>query len=289
MSVLAIDLGGSKVLAALVDGGRVLDRAEAATDRDAGPEVWLAQMATLARPWSGQFAQAGVTVTGLVHAGHWSAMNPATLNVPLQYPLAARARAALGVPVTLANDGHAAAWGEHVHGAGIGQADMVFVTVSTGIGGGIIVNRALVAGRSGMAGHVGQLLPMTIDGGRFEDSASGRWIAAEAAAQGQPGDARAIFAAADRGAPWARAIIASSAGKVAALMRNLQLLFDPGLIVVGGGIGLASGYLDLVQAALADLPDLYRPTLARAALGADAGAIGIAALATSTSMGEIQK
>lgn len=278
MTVLAVDLGGSKILAALVDGPRVLDRAEAATDRAAGPAAWLAQVAALARPWAGRFRCAGLTVTGLVRDGHWSAMNPAILNVPQQFALAHEAGAALGMAVTLANDAQAAAWGEHVHGAGRGQGDMVFLTVSTGIGGGVIANRALLTGRSGMAGHVGQLLPMQINGGRFEDSASGRWIAAEAEAQGQPGDARAVFAAAARGAGWAEAIIDGSAQKVARLARNLQLLFDPSLIVVGGGIGLAPGYLERLRAALADLEDHYRPTLERAALGADAGAIGIAAL-----------
>ena len=64
--ILAIDLGGTKLLLALVDGATVIDRIEAPTDRAAGPEAWVSQMASLARPWAGQFNRAGITVTGLV-------------------------------------------------------------------------------------------------------------------------------------------------------------------------------------------------------------------------------
>lgn len=169
------------------------------------------------------------------------------------------------------NDAQAAAWGEYSHGAGMGR-DMVFLTVSTGVGGGIISGGRLLAGRSGMAGHVGLLRPLPEGEGLMEDGASGRFIARAA---GQP-DARAAFAAGDTAAAEA---IATSARRVGQLCRNLQLLVDPEVIVIGGGVGLAPGYLAQVEGHLAQLEPLYRPTLARAALGAEAGVIGIAALA----------
>jgi predicted NBD/HSP70 family sugar kinase len=276
MPVLAIDLGGSKILAALVAGGTVLERAEARTDAAGGPEVWIADMARLAAPWAGRHDGLGVTVTGLVRGGRWSALNPAILPVPEGYPLADRLRLVLGQEPVIANDAQSAAWGEHVHGAGQGS-DLVFLTVSTGIGGGVVTGGRLLTGASGLAGSFGQLQPFDGAGPRIEDVSSGRWIAAEAAAQGHAGDARAVFAAAAEA--WAQAILRQSAGRVAGLCRNLQLAFDPPMIVIGGGVGLAPGYLDLVNEALGAVAAPLRPRIVRAALGADAGAIGIAALA----------
>jgi N-acetylmannosamine-6-phosphate 2-epimerase / N-acetylmannosamine kinase len=275
--VLAIDLGGTKILAALVAGDRVLARAAAATDREGGPDAWLAQIARLAAPWAGEYRGIGVTVTGLVRDGHWRALNPATLAIPQDWPLAQRLTEVMGMVPVLVNDAQAAAWGEHVHGAGQGL-DMVFVTVSTGVGGGIVLNGCLHSGRDGLAGHFGQMGATDGPGGPFEDSASGRWIAAEGAVAGL-GDAPAVFAAAARGNARASAILDASAARMARLCTNLQFALAPEVIVIGGGIGLAPGYLDRVTAALADLAPLIRPEIRPAALGADAGAVGVAALA----------
>ena len=279
--VLAFDLGGSKILAALVAGPAVLARAETPTDRHAAPGDWIAAMVRLAAPWAGRWAGLGVTLTGLVRDGTWSALNPATLPVPPGFPLAARLRDAFGRDPVMANDAQAAAWGEHVHGAGQG-GDLVFLTVSTGIGGGVVTGGRLLVGQGGLAGSFGQLTPLAEDGPRLEDTAAGLWIAAEADAVGTGGDARSVFAAADAGEGWAAAILDLSAARLARLCRNLQLAFDPPRIVIGGGIGLAPGYLGRITAALGDLAPPLRPTLVPAALGRDAGAIGIAALAAQS-------
>ena len=281
IATLAIDLGGTKILAALVEGPSVIASAQVSTDRDGGPEAWLGQIAGLARPWQGSYAAAGISVTGLVHDGLWSAMNQKTLAVPPGFPLAARACDAVGMVPALANDAHAAAWGEYRHGAGAGR-DMVFLTVSTGIGGGIVLGGRLVTGRGGVAGHVGQ---MSLDGGPVENLASGTWIATAAASAGHPSDARAVFEAAARGAPWAEEIVALSASRLGRLCTDLQCLLDPEVIVIGGGVGLAPGFLDRVTETLDQYPPPVRPTLARAALGPEAGIIGMAALATETKPG----
>ncbi|WP_103256958.1 putative N-acetylmannosamine-6-phosphate 2-epimerase [Tabrizicola aquatica] len=276
---LAVDLGGTKLLVALVEGARVIDRVEAATDRAAGPEAWVRQMAALAQPWTGQFDSAGITVTGLVKDRHWRALNPGTLAFDGRFPLQDAAQAAVGVPVALANDAQAAAWGEYAHGTGEGK-DMVFLTVSTGVGGGVVANGRLLQGRGGVAGHFGQVLPLP-EGPetRFEDGASGRFIAAEGARLGLAPDARAVFAAAAAGDTRADAVIETSARRVARLCHDLQLMFDPRYTVIGGGVGLAPGYLDRVAQAVAQFQPLVRPTLRPAALGRDAGVIGIADLA----------
>jgi N-acetylmannosamine-6-phosphate 2-epimerase/N-acetylmannosamine kinase len=278
---LAVDLGGSKLLVALVDGATVIDRIEVATDRDAGPEAWVRRVADLARPWASQFDRAGVTVTGLIKDNHWRALNPGTLAFEGLFPLHRAVIEALGVPVTLANDAQAAAWGEFIHGEGEGKGkDIVFLTVSTGIGGGVVSGGRLLQGRSGMAGHFGQILPLPEgDEIRFEDGASGRWIAAEGARLGLAPDARAVFAAAAAGNAAADAVIEISARRIARLAHDLQLMFDPHHTVIGGGVGLAAGYIDRVVRAVAHLQPLMRPKLRSAALGRDAGVIGIADLA----------
>jgi predicted NBD/HSP70 family sugar kinase len=279
-AVLAVDLGGTKTLAALVEGPRVLDRRAFATDRAAGPDGWTAQLAAAVADWHGRFAAIGVAVTGLVARGAWSALNRRTLPVPDAYPLADRVAALMGHVPVLANDAQAAAWGEYLHGAGQGR-DLAFLTVSTGIGGGLVLNGRLVGGHRGLAGSFGQtLLP---GGARVEDRASGRWIAAAAARRGHPCTAPEVFAAAAAGEVWAEEIVAASAAHVSRLCRNILFSADPELIVIGGGVGLAEGYLDRLAQGFDGLPPSLRPTLARAALGAEAGVIGIAALVSASS------
>jgi N-acetylmannosamine-6-phosphate 2-epimerase/N-acetylmannosamine kinase len=278
-TILAADLGGTKTLAALVRGGQVLERRQIATDRSAGPDGWTAQLSGLVADWQHRFDGIGIAVTGIIEEGRWSALNPRTLPVPHGYPLAERVVRLLGIVPVLANDAQAAAWGEFAHGAGQGR-DMAFVTVSTGIGGGLVLGGRLVTGAGSLAGSFG-LLPD--DGGAaVEDLASGRWIEDEAARAGHSVGTPAVFAAAEGGAAWADAILDASARRVARLCRAIQLVVDPSCIVIGGGVGLAGGYIPRIERHLDDLPPRQRPALARAALGSDAGIIGIAALATNT-------
>jgi predicted NBD/HSP70 family sugar kinase len=183
-----------------------------------------------------------------------------------------------GVPAFAANDAQAAAWGEYRYGAGAAE-DMVFLTISTGVGGGIVLNgRPLL----GLAGHFG-LLGSSSTTDPLEDTISGHWIASQAKAQGHDVTAVGVFAAATAGDAWANEIIDASAQKVALLCADIQLLFDPRRIVIGGGIGLAAGFLDRVRANLKGLSPRLRPALVAAKLGANAGLVGVADLARSHS------
>ncbi len=271
MTALAIDIGGTKVLLALVRDGEVLASHRMATDIAAGPDALVAAICDATRRWKGDFAVVGAAVTGLIRDGAWRALNAATLDLRGPYPLAAALAARLGAPAFCVNDAQAAAWGEHVAGAGR-RRNMAFLTISTGIGGGVVRDGRLF---DGLSGSFGQWVDET--GARIEDRAAGRWIASEAARVGRSADAVAVFAAARE--PWAQALITVSAARVATLCRNVQLAVDPALIVIGGGIGLAPGYLDRVVGVLEDVDPIIRPELVPAALGSDAGVIGVAALA----------
>lgn len=275
MSILAVDIGGTKIMCALVEGGRVIETRRAATARSGGPEDWLAEAAALCDGWTGQ-AALGIAVTGRVDAeGRWSPLNRATLDIPEETPLVARAEALFGCPARAVNDAQAAAWAEHLHGAGQGR-DMVFLTVSTGIGGGIVCGGRLLGGRGGLAGHFGQT---RAGGSRLEDRAAGRWLSAEAQARGVEGGAEAVFAAAAAGEPWAEALREACLDEVARLCSDIQLMLDPEVIVIGGGIGLSEGFLAGLEARQAALSPVLRPDLRAAELGAEAGVIGAAALA----------
>ncbi len=271
MTALAIDIGGTKTLLGLVRDGEIVATHRMATDIAAGPDALIDTVAEVAARWSGGYDVIGAAVTGIIREGEWRALNASTLALHGSYPLAVALAGRLGRPARCVNDAQAAAWGEHVAGAGAGR-DMAFLTVSTGIGGGIVREGRLL---EGLAGSFGQFVDES--GARVEDRAAGRWIAREAAALGHPATAEAVFAAASE--PWAETLIAASAGRVAALCRNVQLAVDPEIIVIGGGIGLAPGYLDRVRSALADADPIVRPRVAPAALGGDAGIVGVAALA----------
>lgn len=273
---LALDIGGSKIAAALVRGAEVIERAEIPTSRSEGPDRWLDAAAELARPWKGRYGRCGAAVSGLVANGIWSAVNPDVLAIPREFDLVGRLGTAFDVPATALNDAQAAAWGEHVHGAGEGQ-DLVFVTISSGIGGGIVAGGRLLTGRGGFAGHIGQTGPSA--GQSLEARASGFALARAAAAAGRDPDTRGLLASAQRGEAWALAIRAHAMGVVADALVDLQRIVDPPRIVIGGGVGLAPGVLDALRDSIARRRPIEQPTLVAARLGHDAGLVGAADLA----------
>jgi N-acetylmannosamine-6-phosphate 2-epimerase/N-acetylmannosamine kinase len=279
---LALDIGGTKTLLALVEEGAVVEELRIPTERAGDPAAWFDAIAEAARPWRGGFARVAAAVSGVVVDGQWSALNPATLPIGSSAPLARALEARLGAPAFCVNDAQAAAWGEHRFGAGE-RRDCVFVTISTGIGGGVVIDGKLLIGRGGLAGSVGLTRAGRSLGAPFvDDVASGRWMAEAARGVGREADAPAVFAAAAAGERWAEEILAASADAVANLLVTLQLLFDPPLMVIGGGVGLAPGYAEALRARFATQPTRLRPDLRLAALGARAGVVGAADLAVNT-------
>lgn len=275
-TVLAIDIGGTKTMAALVRGSEVLGEITVPTAREAGPDAWLAVIADTVRSWTDRYSHVGIAVTGFIQDGRWSALNAATLVIPDQYPLVEKATSVFGKPAFAANDAQAAAWGEYRFGAGDG-GDLVFLTISTGIGGGIIVNGRPLAG---LAGHFGLIRGPSAGQSPLEDQTSGRWIAAEALKAGHQATAAEVFEYANRGEAWAVAIVSQSAFRAATLCRDIQMMLDPKHIVIGGGIGLAAGYLDRMRDCLAGIGTRLTPVLVPARLGSRAGIIGVASLTT---------
>jgi N-acetylmannosamine-6-phosphate 2-epimerase / N-acetylmannosamine kinase len=286
MPVLAIDIGGTKILGALVDGVDVREPVQIETPSSGDPAGWLETLLAEGHSWRGRFGCVGAAVTGLVDEGRWSPLNPKTLSIPAQFPIVQTLGRLTGRPAFAANDAQAAAWGEFAHGAGRGAHTCVFLTISTGIGGGVIVNGSLLGG---LAGHFGQFRDDSPDGQVLEDRAAGRWIAETARAQGHALDARGVFEAAKNGQQWADAILGLSARRVATLCANIQLGLEPQKIIIGGSIGLAPGFIEKIAAACADLPQRQQPKLVAAQLEGRAGIVGIAQLAAYSQTNSINQ
>lgn len=275
-TVLALDIGGTKMFAALVRGNKVIETHKMPTPRSGDPEQWLTALFDAISGWQGRYNTVGVAVSGIIDDGCWSPLNRKTLDIPERFPLVATVSRLTGTKgVLAANDAQAAAWGEFAFGAGRGK-DLVFLTISTGIGGGIVVNGRLLGG---LAGHFGLFGSLDENAGVLEDHVSGNWIAAQAAPHQAGATAREVFEAAAAGHVWAQDVVQSSVRQTALLCRNIQLMLDPARIVIGGGIGLAPGYLESVRRVLGGLPPRLIPQLHAAALEESAGVVGIADLA----------
>ena len=305
LRAIGLDLGGTQVRAGLVEGGSVIRRAAARTDVKGGPNAVMDQFAGLVREvMDGEDASA-VAGIGISSAGPLDTETGIVLGIPTipgweGFAFRKAVEDRFGLPVVLENDAIAAAFGEWRHGAGQGLRHLVYVTVSTGVGGGAIVDGHLLHGRQGMAGHVGHLR-LVPDGptcacgakGCFEALASGTamGLRAQAAAKENPAgylglitspDARHVFDGARAGDPQCRELVAEEARYLGRGFTSIIHLFSPERIVMGGGVAegfdlLAEGIHAVIRAeAVAPFRDV---AVVRAALGGNAGLVGAAALA----------
>lgn len=200
---------------------------------------------------------------------------------------------ALGVPVFVDRDTVVAAFAESAFGAARGVDDWVYVTISTGIGGAIVVDGKIVRGTSGTAGEIGHF-QVDPNGPRCGCGANG---CVEAIASGGNlaksygvASAADVFAASRRGEPRARALVDAARGALGALAVMLVNVLNPARIVVGGGV--ATGEPELVFGAMRDairerafaVPG-RAVEVVPAALGDDVGLVGAALLAREREAG----
>lgn len=294
---LALDLGGTKVEAALVraDGSivegtrtRAATGAAAAADRSAAEAAITAVVASclVAPEWD------SVTAAGIGAAGPIDLLKgtiaPHNLPALQGFPIADFVRDLTGLDqVMLRLDGTCIALAETWLGAARGVRNAMVMVVSTGVGGGIVSDGRLVAGASGNAGHIGQILVESIDGATTEATvegiASGPNTVAWAVSQGWTGetgeDLARDYKAGDRVAIEA---VRRSARAVGLGLVNASTLLDLELAVIGGGFAsVAEDYPALVKEAIgANAVNPYATELAvvRPELGGDAPIVGAAAL-----------
>lgn len=279
--VIAFDIGGTRSRIALFENQTIVWRHELPTPRHGGPDAMLECMLELFRPVSRRHATIGVAITGHIRDACVTAHNSALIPGWQNYPLQRKLEAALQATVVLRNDARAAAWGEYVFGAGRGVADFMFLTVSTGIGAGLVLNHRLHLARNGLDSEIGEVKIAGANSSTLEDYASGTALNQWAQQLGF-GDVRSLCDAAEMGdaravKPYTRGVQA-----VAGVLANLAVSIGIERVAVGGGVGLRPGYLRQLQAELQNFPVLYRCELVPAQLGSDAGLYGMADLARAS-------
>jgi glucokinase len=243
MRTLAIDIGGTKFSLAAFDGDRQILRESRSTDRTGGPAWMFAQIAEVLDSWrtAHQFfpERCGIgfggpvdfptqTVTLSTHVAGW-----------IQYPLVQNIERLTGARVLMDNDANVGALGEAVHGAGQHADPLFYMTLSTGIGGGIISGKQVYRGADSYAGEIGHLNieptgPDCLCGSRgcYERMCCGLWLER------------------DYGKPAAELLLDPEfvRGYVVLLARGLKaalMLLNPARIVIGGGIVKAGDRLFL--------------------------------------------
>ena len=310
-NVIAVDLGGTNIRAALCNReGHILKRHKQLTLAEEGPDAVIGRIIESIRnvwPGAGDDPVKAVAVAspGPLDPFTGVVMCPPNLTGWIDVPLRAILAERLGLPVAIGNDANLAALGEQRYGAARGVKDMVYVTISTGLGTGVILNNQMVLGMHGLAAEMGHTsLDIHADWthagvpGSFEGHAAGPGIARFAQKklrEGRPslmlelagGDIDAVSAkevgdAAQRNDPLALEIVAHIARIIGLGFVNLLHAFDPAMIVVGGSVSLMGDLLfDPIRQTVqqyAMQPYRDRP-IVRAELGDDCGLMGAAALA----------
>ncbi|GAA4509908.1 ROK family protein [Actinoallomurus oryzae] len=293
-SVLAIDIGGTKLAAALVrPDGRLGPLATRPTPKGDAEEVFAALAAVATEAVGGE----EVSGAGIGSAGPLDAIagTVSPVNIPgwRGFPVRDRLAALLdGRPVALVNDAVAGAMGEYHHGAGRGVRAMLGMVVSTGVGGGLILDGRVYAGATGNAGHIGHTV-VDLGGdpcpcgarGCVETITSGPAMVRWALANGWSGadtTGVALAASARDGDGVALAAFDRSARALAAGISSAAALCDLDRVVIGGGVARAWDLLEPpLRAAMADYAGLAfvrRVEIVRSALDGQAGLLGVAAL-----------
>ena len=291
MKTLGLDLGGTKIAAAVVEGGKILSYKRVSTPQN-GYDAVVEALAATAKSLLIEHPE--VTSVGVGSPGPLDLNEGIVLfapNIPgmTDAPLVKSLRAKLDLKVVLENDANAAGYAEHLYGAARDFDDSVYITISTGIGGGLFVGDAVIHGVSGGAGEVGHttLLPGGPlcgcgHSGCWESLASGRAIARDGTfSYGETLTTRDVFERAQQGETKALSVIDKAAYFTGIGLANLHKTLDPDGFVIGGGMSqVGAFYLDKIQAAADEFARGFAPLKIRVAeLGTDAGVIGAAAVA----------
>jgi glucokinase len=310
---IGVDVGGTKVAAGVVDEhGKIVEKLRRATPSSSPARTEQVIAETVAE-LQGRHR---VRAVGLGAAGFIDEAGASVRFAPnlawREEPLRLRVQEVIGLPVVVENDANASAWAEVRFGAARGHAHVVFVSVGTGIGAGIVLDGALYRGQWGMAGEPGHYRVVP-DGrlcgcgnhGCWEQYASGSALAAEARefARRSPGAAvrlvqlaggsvegitgSQVTQAAREGDPVAARCFGTVGGWLGQGLADLAAILDPGCFVIGGGVSDAGELLlgparAAFEKALTGGSHRHAAQIKLAELGADAGIVGAADLAQNT-------
>ncbi|MGE2718351.1 ROK family protein [Mycolicibacterium celeriflavum] len=293
---LALDVGGTKIAVGLVDdAGALVHQAKLPTPDGDAETIWAVADSLLTEALAtagGRVRGVGIASAGPIDltAGTVSPINIAAWE---RFPIVERVSMTIGGPVRLAGDGLCMAMGEHWRGAGRAADFLLGMVVSTGVGGGLVLDGAPYDGRTGNAGHVGHVVvdpdgaPCTCGGrGCVETIAAGPRMAQWAREHGwdapAEADAKELADAAYAGDDVALRAFRRGAVAVGAMIAAVGAVCDLDRVVIGGGVAKAGALLfDPVREALAayaGLDFIRGIEVVPAELGGDAGLVGAAAL-----------
>lgn len=237
MNVLALDIGGTKFTVGGFAAGKLVRRESHATDREGGREWMLGQIASIVASWDIPFERCGIGFGGPVnfssqkvalstHVGGWQ-----------DFDFPAWSQSTLGIPAVMDNDANVGALGEAIYGAGQGCNPVFYMTLSTGIGGGIIDDGRVWRGADSYAGEIGHLTirpdgPQCLCGARgcFERMCSGLWLERDHGRTAKDLIADPHFVE--------RYVVDLALG-----LKSCIMLLNPARIVIGGGISKAGDAL----------------------------------------------
>jgi glucokinase len=299
-AALGLDIGGTKLAAGVVDrAGRVHSFAVVPTDAERGPQDGVERLVALGRlvvaksglDWA-DIGAVGIGCGGPLDSARGVLLSPLHLPAWTGVPITDLVEQAYERPATLENDATAGAAGEYRCGAGIGTRNMVYLTISTGVGGGVVLDGRLFRGTTGNGGELGHV---TVDWhgrpcrgcgrrGCLEAYVSGTSIAERGREAGlEVETASEVVAAAAAGDPVARAVWDETIEALACGVTSIVNLFEPERVVIGGGVSRAGEQLlapvrDRVVAGALD-PAGRAVEVVRSALGETVGVVGAAAVA----------
>ena len=307
---IGIDIGGTKILGALVDAeGKIVSELRVpspAQDPDLMVDTVVDLIEKLTLMAADVIAAVGVAAAGFIDADQSHILYAPNLNWRNE-PMRERVQKRISLPVFIENDANAAGWAEYKFGSGRGSKDMVMLTLGTGVGGAVIADYKLRRGGFGIGGELGHVRVVQ-DGkqcgcgrkGCVEQYSSGTAVlkAAKklAASEGPMGqrlrelagegelDGHLVYAALLEGDPGAMSLIATAADYLAQAMGSITAVLDPQIYVIGGGLSEAGDLLlDPIREALgANTPARgFRPEpkIVAATFSNQAGVIGAADLA----------
>jgi glucokinase len=288
--VIGVDVGGTKILAGTLDrDGAIESRHEVETPTSSEEDVVAVLDATVEALLDDRIRAIGFGIPSNLDRRTKVALQ--ATNLPLhELDLVGHARERFGLPVGIENDGNAAALAEWRFGAGRGTQNLVMLVLGTGVGGGLILDGELYRGWAELGHVVVQANGPPCQGnchgrGHLETLASG--TAADRAARelyGEDADGQVLVENAQAGDPEALAKLTEIGGFLGAAVGSFANVFDPEIVVVGGGFGRAAGELLLAPALESARREVLAPAdgtlrIVPAELGADAGLVGAALLA----------
>jgi glucokinase len=311
---IGIDIGGTKILAIVATAeGAIVGRAIHDTDAARPVDAIIASIGDASRDAvadanvdPSRIVAAGIAAAGAIDTRSGTLIWAPQMQTMANTPIVSLFRQHWDVPTAVANDANLAALAEQRYGAAWGNANVLFITVSTGIGGGIVLNGEVYAGAGGFAGEVGH---MTLDAhgplgrsttpGAWESLCSGIALARittervmagetsslESVARNGEIDARHIFDALRANDPLAIAVVGDAIEYMGVALAGVVNVLNPGIIVIGGG--LSKEWETYISPSVAIMREIsfagagaHTPVVPPA-LGIDAGALGAIALATT--------